>query len=178
MDLKHGKIIGIIGVFLLCFGCHFVYDWFPNALTVIFFPVNESIWEHMKLLITPYLLFGIIEYLIFKKKNISSRNFLFQLWIVPILGVIVYLGIYIPLYLWIGENMIVSITLLFLVIIFMEMSSYYLLTRKDIKYGSIIGVLGILIIYIIFGYLAYKPCQNFIFFDSEQGKYGIHIYQR
>lgn len=178
MNLKRMKIVGIIGVFLLCFGCHFVYDWFPNALTAIFFPVNESIWEHMKLLVTPYLLFGIIEYLILKKKKISSSNFLFQLWIVPILGIIVYLAIFIPIYLWIGENMIVSIALLFLVIIFMEACSYYLLNKKEIKYGNTIGILGILTIYIVFGYLAYKPCQNFLFFDKEQGKYGINIYQR
>ena len=29
---------------------HFVYDWWPNALTAIFTPVNESVWEHLKLL--------------------------------------------------------------------------------------------------------------------------------
>ena len=34
---------------------HFVYDWWPNALTAIFTPVNESVWEHLKLLFWPYL---------------------------------------------------------------------------------------------------------------------------
>jgi len=178
MDLKRIKLLGIVGVFLLCFGCHFIYAWFPNALTAIFFPVNESIWEHMKLLVTPYLLFGIIEYLLLKKDKISFKNFLFQLWIVPILGIIVYLSIFIPIYLWIGESMIVSITLLFLVIVFMEVCSYYFLVRKEVKWGNCIGIIGIIITYIIFGYLVYRPCQNFLFFDTIQRKYGIHIYQR
>lgn len=178
MNLKQIKIIGVIGIFLLCVGCHFIYDWFPNALTAIFFPVNESIWEHMKLFVTPYLLFGIMEYLLLKKNKITTNNFLFQLWLIPILGIIIYLAIFIPIYLWIGENMMISITLLFLVLVFMETCSYYLLRQKEIKCGSIIGMIGILTTYIIFGYLVYNPCQNFLFFDIEKGKYGINIYQR
>lgn len=32
---------------------HFVYDWFPNPLTALVSPVNESLWEHAKLLFWP-----------------------------------------------------------------------------------------------------------------------------
>ena len=31
-------------------------------------------------------------------------------------------------------------------------------------------------IYIIFGYLTYKPIENYIFFDDSNSKYGINIY--
>ena len=34
---------------------HFAYAWWPNVLTAIFAPVNESVWEHLKLLFWPYL---------------------------------------------------------------------------------------------------------------------------
>ncbi len=34
---------------------HFVYDLLPNAVTAVFSPVNESIWEHLKLLFWPLL---------------------------------------------------------------------------------------------------------------------------
>lgn len=34
---------------------HDLYDWFPNPLTALISPVNESVWEHMKLLFWPYL---------------------------------------------------------------------------------------------------------------------------
>ena len=38
-------------------GCilHFVYQWQPNAITALFAPVNESLWEHIKLVFWPYL---------------------------------------------------------------------------------------------------------------------------
>ena len=36
-------------------GLHFLYDLWPNALTSVFAPVNESVWEHLKLLYWPFL---------------------------------------------------------------------------------------------------------------------------
>ena len=38
-------------------GCvlHFVYGWWPNAVTALFSPVNESLWEHVKLVFWPFL---------------------------------------------------------------------------------------------------------------------------
>ena len=34
---------------------HFLYDVFPNPLTALIAPVNESVWEHLKLLFFPPL---------------------------------------------------------------------------------------------------------------------------
>ena len=36
-------------------GLHFVYGLCPNGVTALFSPVNESIWEHVKILFWPYL---------------------------------------------------------------------------------------------------------------------------
>ena len=38
-------------------GCalHFLYGWWPNAVTALFSPVNESLWEHVKLIFWPFL---------------------------------------------------------------------------------------------------------------------------
>lgn len=58
--LKSYTIKGIIFVVIL--GCisHFVFDWTGNNIAVGFlFPVNESIWEHMKLFFYPMALYSI-----------------------------------------------------------------------------------------------------------------------
>ena len=34
---------------------HFLYALWPNPLTAVFAPVNESVWEHLKLLYWPFL---------------------------------------------------------------------------------------------------------------------------
>lgn len=45
-------VLAVIGGTLL----HFVYDFFPSAVTAIFAPVSESLWEHLKLIFWPYLI--------------------------------------------------------------------------------------------------------------------------
>lgn len=41
---------------------HFVYDWFGESAVVgVFSAVNESIWEHMKLLYVPLMIFAVFE---------------------------------------------------------------------------------------------------------------------
>ena len=67
MSLKKIKIISIFGIFALNFISHFLYEWMPNTLFSIFFPVNESIIEHMKIIFTSYLLYGLIDYFLIKK---------------------------------------------------------------------------------------------------------------
>lgn len=176
MNLKAIKILGLFLIFLLCFPLHFIYNFWPNTLFSIFAPINESIWEHMKLIFTSYVFYGIFDYLLLKKNNISFNNFLLQLFIIPIIGIILYLLIFIPIYNNFGENMIISIGLLFIIIAIEQILSYYFLKFKEIKYQNIIGILGIIITYIIFGYLTYYPIENYIFFDTSNSKYGINIY--
>ena len=61
---------------------HFLYDWSgKNPVIALFTPVNESVWEHMKLLFFPFLLLSLIEYII--RRPDSSRFFgsrLFAVW--------------------------------------------------------------------------------------------------
>ena len=149
MSLKIVKTLGLFLIFLLCFPLHFIYDFLPNTLFSIFVPVNESIWEHMKLIFTSYVFYGIFDYLLLKKNKISFNNFLLQLFLIPIVGIILYLLIFIPIYNNFGENMLISIGLLFLIIIFEQVLSYYFLRFKEIKYQNIIGIVGIIITYII-----------------------------
>lgn len=49
---------GVVGTLL-----HFLFDWTGgNGIAALFSAVNESIWEHMKLLYYPMLAFAFIEY--------------------------------------------------------------------------------------------------------------------
>ena len=174
MTIKKFKICGLFGVFATCFLVHFLYNLLPLKIISFIAPVNESIWEHMKMIYTSYILYGIIEYCFIKKYAIN--NFIFQLFIVPIIGIIIYLCIYLPLYNLIGENMIFNIGLLFIITIIEQFVSYYILNHRELELEKTIGIIGILIVYIIFAYLTYHPIRNYIFFDSHSNKYGINIY--
>lgn len=64
-------ITSVLGVLL-----HFAYNFFNNNIIVgLFTPINESTWEHLKLLYFPMLLCMIVG--IFNYKNISNNLKLF-----------------------------------------------------------------------------------------------------
>jgi hypothetical protein len=53
------RLVCFLGLALVGTGLHFVYDLWPNWLTAVFAPVNESIWEHLKLLYWPLLVLAL-----------------------------------------------------------------------------------------------------------------------
>ena len=56
----------VAGLFLvLIFGnlLHFLYDWSGQSrIAAIFAPVNESVWEHIRLFLVPWLLWSLAEW--------------------------------------------------------------------------------------------------------------------
>ena len=68
-SLKTIEIISFIIASLLGVIFHFIYSWSgENAVAGLFFPVNESTWEHLKLIFFPILIVSIGEYFIFHAK--------------------------------------------------------------------------------------------------------------
>ena len=145
----------------------------PNSIFSILFPVNESIWEHMKLIVTPVLIFSVFEYIIYSRKNIHFNNFILSYSVSMILGILLYLMIYLPIDYMFGHSAIVAISLLFVIFIILQIISYYIMNLTEIKYSDIIGVSIIVVMYIIFGYLTYNPIETGLFYDTQKKTYGI-----
>ena len=176
MNLKNIKVIGVFGIFLLTILFHFLYEWFPNIIFSIIFPVNESIWEHMKLLYSGFFFFGLIEYFLLKKFSITANNFWYCLFLCMITSIMTYLIIYLPIYNLFGENLIVSIILLAFIIVLEQIFSYYLLKcESNKKILAKISIILIILGYIVFASLTYDPPKNYIFYDTNNNKYGIDI---
>ena len=70
---------------------HFLFEWSGGSLAAALVPaVNESIWEHMKLIYVPILLFSWAEYFIFGKTMrsywcIKLVGFLTALLLIPVI---------------------------------------------------------------------------------------------
>lgn len=172
MTLKKIKIINVVFLFLLSFLWHFMYDWFPNNIFALVFPVNESIWEHMKIIYYCLLLGSVLEFYLCKKNNIKINNFYIEAMVKSLLGVIFYLIIFIPLYLWLGESMIISIGLMLVTYIFMEFIGYKILVGEELNI-NILPVIIIVLGCIMFVILTFYPLHNFLFFDEVKFGYGI-----
>ena len=64
--VKRWHWISAILVLLLSFPLHFLNEWTGfSPLTIFIAPINESIWEHLKLLAIPMILFSIPEYFLY-----------------------------------------------------------------------------------------------------------------
>ena len=69
---------------------HFLYDWLGKAVWVASFSgVNESTWEHMKLLFWPMLLFALVQGFFFRDRAdfwcVKLRGSLLGLALIPVL---------------------------------------------------------------------------------------------
>ena len=69
---------------------HFLYDWLGGAVWVApFSGVNESTWEHMKLLFWPMLIFAVVQSFFFRDHKdfwcIKLRGILLGLALIPVL---------------------------------------------------------------------------------------------
>ena len=69
---------------------HFLYEWLGEPLWIApFSGVNESTWEHMKLLFWPMLIFTIVQSFFFKDRDdflcVKLRGILLGLLLIPVL---------------------------------------------------------------------------------------------
>jgi hypothetical protein len=177
---KQIKIWHIIGVFVI-FGVgavwHFMFEWIGDPIWLGWlFPVNESVWEHVKLMFFPAVIYYAIESIFLWKK---TNNFLFTkmivLYFTPIVNIIVF-------YTYTGitgyENFIIDSIVLLISTGFQQWISYKLLTREEIWKDKrvlriILAVIGILILGAFLVYATYYPPHIPLFMDNNFMDYGI-----
>ncbi len=162
-------LISSIIIFGLCFPAHFIFDFLPNDIVGIFFPTNESIFQHMKMIFTCFFIFYFILFIV-RRKFHYENVFLTNL-IASISCIAFFLVIYIPVYFQFGEQMIFTFILLFISILFGQYMASHFLKERDYKVGNIFSIIIIFLIFIIAGYLTYYPIEHFIFWDPQHKTY-------
>jgi hypothetical protein len=173
MNLKSVKIISFFTIIILSFLTHFMYDWYPSTLSSFFFPVNESIWEHMKILYTSIIFTSILEYFILKIFHIKFNNFFLSIFISSYASIIIYLLLYLPFYNLFGEKLLFSISLMIIVYGIVEILSYYILKMNRYYFLDYMSILFLIWGYIFFIFFTYSPPNNYIFYDPLNQYYGI-----
>lgn len=160
--LKRYTIIGIIFVLITGTFAHFLYDWTGrNHIAGLFTPVNESIWEHMKLLFFPMLIYSCIMIFRFHRKyscitSALSFGILMGTFLIP-LFYYAYTSI-------LGKNIfILDISTFILSIVIAFRLSYRLtLSCKLESYTSLLCIL-VCILFICFLVFTYHPPETTIF---------------
>ena len=151
---------------------HFLFDWTGgSAVAALFSAVNESIWEHMKLLYYPMLLFALWEYRVWGRKTpgfwqTKLAGFLLGLGLIPVVYY-TYTGIG-------GVNADwFNVTIFFIAAAAAFWTETKLFQREFFR-GSGKAALGlILLISLVFTLLTFYPPRIPFFRDPVTGTYGF-----
>jgi hypothetical protein len=171
-DIKFWQWVGFFTVSVLGTLLHFLYNLTGNKFVALFSAVNESTWEHMKLLFFPMFLFAIAEYLILGKDTdgfwyVKLKGILLGLVLIPALFYTIH-GVF-------GTTPdFINITIFFIVIALSFIYEYRLFKNKSLNCKqerlAVFSICLILVCFFIFTYLTPKIP---LFKDPVNGGFGI-----
>lgn len=165
-------LINSLLTFIISFFIHGIYEWIPSIITTIF-PVNESIYEHMKLIFLSPLISSSIMYFIYQKKEITYANFFFAFFVSSLFNIIIFYLLYLPIYYDIGENLVVTLIVYFITILLSQWVNYLLIHERENKKLNFLGLILTILTFIIMNYFTWNPLNDNFFLDPITNTYGI-----
>ncbi len=167
-------IAGIPILFLIGSFLHFLYNFSgDNILIGIIAPVNESVWEHLKLVLWPIILWWTIYYFAVGEINNIDINKWFTGALVSLLTALITIPLLFYFYTeaFGVESLVIDIMLLFIALLFGQLLGlhfYIYSSGINFVFSIIIFALSIS----IFTLFTFYPPHLPIFKDSTTGKYG------
>ena len=170
---KKIMIIKTIIIFLSLFLFSNGYKIFPNFLTAIFFPVNESLFEHLKMIYITEIIISLIIFIILKIKNIKVNNYFSSLLISTIFNIILFYIIYLPIYNRFGEGLTYTMIIYFTTLLISQYLFYLITNCHHHDFYNKLSLVIIPIIWIGLIYFTFNPLHTKFFFDPIKEIYGI-----
>lgn len=159
-------------LFLLAFPTHFLFEWFPSQITAIFFPVNESLMEHLKMIFTNYFIFYSILFVL--RKPLKLNNIYMTMLLGSCFNILLFFAIYLPIYYRFGEHMWVTLSLYFFTILITEWLVSPILEKPEKKRSEFLSIIDIFLLFFILAYFTFNPLHNSFFFDPIKESYGLN----
>lgn len=172
---KNYILLGIPILFLIGIPMHFIYEWSREFILIgLFAPVNESIFEHLKLILLPMTLWWSIYFFINKRKLYLN----FNKWFTALFFALISSLITIPLLYYFYtyglniESIILDILSLLTALSIGQTIGWYLYQHFRGFDGNIMIAI-ILSIFVIFIFLTFLPPKLPLFIDETTKQYGI-----
>ncbi len=168
-DIKKWFILDTL--FVIVFGTllHFVYDWSGNNDVVgIFGAINESTWEHLKLLFWPAFIFSIIEYIYIGK---NFNNYVTAKCISLYLGVILIVVLFYTYTGIIGYNLLFLDIAIFIISVLISQYLGYKIINQNKDFGKSVNVISLIFIVVLafaFIHFTFYPPEIPLFENPEK----------
>lgn len=171
--MKKDKIMTIVLMVVLGTCMHFVHEAVPAGFVADFlgniFPVNETSWEHMKMIWYPFLAAGII--LSFRKKN---RGYFAAFIVCSVIAMLMQLGAFSIYQSFTEESvLILDIVIYISSMVFCILMAFDFATRKWTQQFLPLWIVLAVIITASIVYLTYCPGDGYVFLDNE----GFHNHE-
>lgn len=170
-------LLGIPILFIIGFFMHYIYEWSGNSSIVgIFAPINESVWEHLKLTFWPLLIWWIAGYILLgKKNNLFVSQWFTSCTVAELICPLVVLCFY---YTYTGalgiESLILDIFSLFLgILVAQGLALHVYKYARFSQYCLYISVAILILLAVTFTVFTFAPPHIPLLKDSVTGKYGI-----
>ena len=152
---------------------HFLYDWLGEAVWIApFSGVNESTWEHMKLLFWPMFIYAIVQSFFFKERE--------EFWCVKLKGILLGL-ILIPVIFYTYNGVIGrSPDWINIAIFFITAAIVYIYETRQFTGGKTscknpnLAIFLLCVIAVLFAVFTFATPEIGIFKDPLTGTYGIN----
>ena len=153
---------------------HFVYEWSGGSLAAaVVSAVNESTWEHMKLLFVPMFLFSVVQACVLGKNYpnflaVRAVSILTGLALIPVLYY-TYTGVWGQMRDW------ANIAVFFLAALGAFLLDFYLLRRNRLSapWQQVLGLIVLWALAFCFVWCTFRPPHIALWRDPLTGTYGI-----
>lgn len=168
------EVMGLFTTLVLGNLLHFVYDWTgQNTVAAAFAAVNESTWEHMKLLAVPWIVWSLIEWLALRGQGgnvLSARaaGLLAGLVLIPA-AFYTYQGV-------LGQNIDWVNILIFQTAVLLAFTVSWVMRSKEClsdKRWQAMGLVILLLVWALFVWWTYRTPQLAVFTDPMTGRAGL-----
>lgn len=145
---------------------HFTNNWFKDSIFIqVISAINESTWEHMKLLVFPTILVMFIQYYTLDMRYPNFFSSVLTLLLVQTLAIPL---LYEPLrVIFKRVHFIVTIIIFYVSVLFGVLAQYYALQNNIIIFNEPISLIIIAIITLIYWIFTYYPPKIWIFRDPN-----------
>lgn len=170
LSIKKFEIISTIFIIILGTLLHFTYNWSNNnSIVGLYSPINESIWEHLKLIFYPMLIITIIGNILYKKSIPNYVCIKTKTIILSILFIVISFYTYSGI---IGTNYGVINILLFIISIIIGQLYAYKLIKNNYKCNTKYSILILLLLFDCFVIFTFYPPHINLFKDPITNTYG------
>ena len=153
---------------------HFVYEWSGGSLAAaVVSAVNESTWEHMKMLFVPMFLFSVVQVCVLGRNYpnflaVRAVSILTGLALIPVLYY-TYTGVWGQMRDW------ANIAVFFLAALGAFLLDFYLLRRNRLSapWQQVLGLIVLWALAFCFVWCTFRPPHIALWRDPLTGTYGI-----